>query len=54
MEKTILQPPPRIIVVDLFPEILDELLELLAGLAAKEWGKPTVCPGRLPHLKAPL
>jgi uncharacterized protein (TIGR03083 family) len=40
-----LQPPPPIIVVDLFPEILDELLELLAGLTAEEWGKPTACPG---------
>jgi len=32
-----------IIIVDLFPEILDELLSLLSGLSAEEWDKPTAC-----------
>ena len=45
LDQTTLLPPPPIIVVDLFPQVLDELLDLLAGLAAEEWGKPTVCPG---------
>ena len=33
-----------IMVIDLFPEILDELLSLLSGLSAEEWTKPTACP----------
>jgi uncharacterized protein (TIGR03083 family) len=33
-----------IMVIDLFPEILDELLSLLSGLSAEEWAKPTACP----------
>jgi uncharacterized protein (TIGR03083 family) len=37
--------PESIIVVDLFPEILDRLLELLGGLCAAEWEKPTACAG---------
>jgi uncharacterized protein (TIGR03083 family) len=32
-------------VIDLFPEMLDELLGLLTGLCAEEWRKPTACPG---------
>ena len=40
-----LQPPQPVIVVDLFPEILDELLSLLAGFTAADWDAPTVCPG---------
>jgi uncharacterized protein (TIGR03083 family) len=40
-----LHPPQPIIVVDLFPEILGELLGLLTGLSAEEWSKPTACPG---------
>jgi len=40
-----LKPPQPILVADLFPEILDELLRLLAGLSAEEWEKPTACPG---------
>jgi uncharacterized protein (TIGR03083 family) len=40
-----LQPPQPIIVVDLFPEILDQLLSLLTALSAEEWNKPTVCAG---------
>jgi hypothetical protein len=46
VERTlIVQPPQPILVVDLFPEILDELLRLLGGLAADLWQRPTACPG---------
>ena len=38
------QPQP-IIVTHLFPEILDELLNLLTSLSAEEWDKPTACSG---------
>lgn len=34
-----------IIVADLLPEILDALIELLSGLSAEEWEKPTACTG---------
>src|ERR1700692_337798 len=34
-----------IIVTDLFPEILDGLLDLLSSLSDDEWAAPTVCPG---------
>lgn len=37
--------PESIIVTNLFPEILDALLDLLAGLSDDEWAAPTVCPG---------
>ena len=40
-----MQPPQPILVVDLFPELLDELLSMLGSLSAEEWQKPTVCPG---------
>jgi uncharacterized protein (TIGR03083 family) len=40
-----LQPPRPVIVLDLFPEILDALLGLLASLSADDWQQPTVCPG---------
>ena len=43
--KQVLQPPQPIIVVDLFPEILNELLRLLSSLSSEDWQKPTVCPG---------
>lgn len=46
MERTWrLQPPQPLLVVDLFPEILDALLSLLGGLSADAWQRPTVCPG---------
>ena len=35
--------PQPIIVTHLFPEILQHLLDLLAGLPAADWDKPTVC-----------
>jgi uncharacterized protein (TIGR03083 family) len=41
----IVQPPQPILVVDLFPEILDALLSLLGGLSADAWQRPTACPG---------
>jgi len=43
--KSVLQPPRPIIVVDLFPEVLNELLKLLASLSVEDWQKPTVCLG---------
>jgi len=35
--------PEPIIVAHLFPETLDALLEVLAGLSIDEWNAPTVC-----------
>jgi uncharacterized protein (TIGR03083 family) len=35
--------PEPIIVTDLFPEVLDSLLDLLSGLSAEDWDKPTAC-----------
>lgn len=37
--------PGPILVVPLFPQVLDSLLVLLASLSAEEWEKPTVCAG---------
>ncbi|HKY03308.1 MAG TPA: maleylpyruvate isomerase N-terminal domain-containing protein [Blastocatellia bacterium] len=37
--------PEPIIVIDLFPEVLDGLLEVLTSLAPSEWDAPTVCRG---------
>ena len=39
-----MRPLGPIMVIDLFPEILDELLSLLSGLSTEEWAKPTACP----------
>ncbi len=36
------QPQP-IIVIDLFPELLEHLIELLSSLSAEDWDKPTAC-----------
>jgi uncharacterized protein (TIGR03083 family) len=38
-----LKPPQPIIVVHLFPEVLEELLALLSDLTVEEWVRPTVC-----------
>ena len=38
-----MEQPQPIIVIDLFPEILEHLLELLSGLSAEDWDKPTAC-----------
>jgi len=38
-----LKRPHSIIVIDLFPEILERLLDLLSGLSAEDWEKPTAC-----------
>jgi uncharacterized protein (TIGR03083 family) len=40
-----LRKPQPVLVVELFPEILEELLSLLAGLTPDEWDRPTSCPG---------
>jgi uncharacterized protein (TIGR03083 family) len=40
-----LKPPSPVIVVDLFPEILSGLLDLLRDLDESEWGRPTICEG---------
>ena len=40
-----MQQPQPILIADLFPELLDALLDLLAGLSDDEWDAPTVCPG---------
>jgi uncharacterized protein (TIGR03083 family) len=40
-----LNPLQPIHTIDLFPEILDHLLKLLADLSADEWETPTVCTG---------
>jgi uncharacterized protein (TIGR03083 family) len=39
------QQPQPILIAHLFPEILDALLDLLAGLSDEEWDAPTICPG---------
>jgi uncharacterized protein (TIGR03083 family) len=36
--------PQPIIVIDLFPDLLDRLIELMAGLSAKDWDRPTAAP----------
>jgi len=38
-----MRPPEPIIVTELFPEVLDSLLELLSGLSPQQWQQPTVC-----------
>src|SRR6185369_3158269 len=38
-----MKPPQPIIVADLFQPVLDSLLELLSGLSADDWNKPTAC-----------
>jgi uncharacterized protein (TIGR03083 family) len=40
-----MQQPQPILIADLFPEVLDSLLDLLAGLSEDEWAAPTACPG---------
>jgi uncharacterized protein (TIGR03083 family) len=40
-----LSKPQRVLVVDLFPEILEELLSLLADITPDEWSRPTICAG---------
>ncbi len=37
------QQPGPILVVDLFPEVLEALLDLLGGLSPAEWEMPTIC-----------
>lgn len=40
-----MQPIEPIIVLDLFPQERQHLLELFASLTDEDWQKPTVCPG---------
>ncbi len=40
-----LQSPQPVIVIDLVPEVLDELIKLLSSLAPADWQRPTVCAG---------
>jgi uncharacterized protein (TIGR03083 family) len=40
-----MKPKPPVIVVDLFPEERQALLDLLRGLPAERWDAPTVCTG---------
>ncbi|MGD8968653.1 MAG: maleylpyruvate isomerase family mycothiol-dependent enzyme [Anaerolineae bacterium] len=44
MMQHVLRRPPPIIVVDLFPEILEALISLLSGLRTEDWDKRTACP----------
>jgi uncharacterized protein (TIGR03083 family) len=39
-----MKPLEPIITVDLFPTILDRLLELLSSLSDSDWNRPTACP----------
>jgi uncharacterized protein (TIGR03083 family) len=40
-----MKPPAPVIVLELFPEVRAAMLELLNGLSAEEWARPTVCAG---------
>jgi uncharacterized protein (TIGR03083 family) len=43
LEEIFMEKSSPIIVTHLFPEILQHLLDLLSGLPAADWDKPTVC-----------
>ena len=45
MKELSMHPPTPIIVTNLFPAMLDELLTLLSGLTAEEWEQPSNNPG---------
>jgi uncharacterized protein (TIGR03083 family) len=40
-----MQPVQPILVVDLFPQEREQLLQLFAALDARDWEQPTICPG---------
>ena len=40
-----MQPVKPIMVTDLFPQERKRLLELFSEFEAKDWEKPTICPG---------
>ncbi|MCH8876485.1 MAG: maleylpyruvate isomerase N-terminal domain-containing protein [Chloroflexi bacterium] len=40
-----LKSPNPVIVADLLPELLQNLLELLKGLEEEDWARSTVCAG---------
>jgi uncharacterized protein (TIGR03083 family) len=37
--------PTPVLTAGLFPELLDNLLNILSGISADDWHKPTPCPG---------
>jgi uncharacterized protein (TIGR03083 family) len=41
----VMRTPEPTLVVDLFPEVLAELVKLLSSLSVEEWEKTTKCPG---------
>jgi uncharacterized protein (TIGR03083 family) len=43
MQTDFVKPQP-VVVVDLFPEILEALISLLSNLSIEDWDKPTTCP----------
>ncbi len=43
--RTNMQPVKPIMVIDLFPQERKQLLELFSVFEAKDWEKPTICPG---------
>jgi hypothetical protein len=44
-----MQPPPPVLVAELFPRARAALLKLLRGLSAEQWASPTVCAGWSVH-----
>jgi hypothetical protein len=44
MMQSVLKRSQPIIVVDLFPEILKELISLMSSLSLGDWDEPTACP----------
>ncbi len=44
-----MQPPPPVLVAELFPGERAALLKLLRGLSAEQWASPTVCAGWSVH-----
>jgi uncharacterized protein (TIGR03083 family) len=44
MKQPLLKKPQPIIIVDLFPEILEALVGLLSSLSTEDWDRPTACP----------
>ena len=45
IDRSALIVPGPVIVAQLFPEVLEKLLELLSSLSPDDWNRPTVCSG---------
>jgi uncharacterized protein (TIGR03083 family) len=45
IDRSVLRVPGPVIVSELFPEVLDQLLKLLSSFSTDEWNRPTVCSG---------